>query len=109
MKALSGTGTTVTFDLANATDRAQLSVSGRTLTINPSNALIDATEYALNISAGAITDAQGLVETSRMAAAFGHEGESPELPHWVRAWIAAEAARPWPPMQDNGPDARIAA
>lgn len=24
-------------------------------------------------------------------------GESPELPPWVRAWIEADATRPWPP------------
>ncbi|SDJ68932.1 acyl-CoA thioesterase [Aliiruegeria lutimaris] len=57
----------------------------------------------------AITDAKGLVETARVAEAFGHDGKSPELPDWVRAWIDAEAARPWPPMQDDAPDTRIAA
>ena len=33
--------------------------------------------------------------------ALGHPGlAAPPLPGWVRAWIEADAARPWPPMQD---------
>ncbi len=47
----------------------------------------------------AITDRNGLVETAKVAEAFGHDGDSPGLPEWVRAWIAAEDKRPWPPMQ----------
>ena len=57
----------------------------------------------------AITDANGLVGTARVADAFGYSGESPALPDWVRAWITAEAVRPWPPMQEEVADARIAA
>jgi acyl-CoA thioesterase FadM len=45
----------------------------------------------------AITDAQGLVGTGRVAAAEGIEPTSPPLPGWVAAWCEAEAHRPWPP------------
>ena len=57
----------------------------------------------------AITDRNGLVEISKVAEAFGHEGPSPELPDWVEAWIAAEAERPWPPMQGDAATPEIAA
>ena len=57
----------------------------------------------------AITDRNGLVRTERVAEAFGHDGERPPLPAWVQAWIAAEAERPWPPMQDLPEPAEIAA
>jgi len=45
----------------------------------------------------AVTGRAGIVPTDRVMAAMGLEGESPELPCWVRAWIAADAERPWPP------------
>jgi hypothetical protein len=48
----------------------------------------------------AITDRSGLVPTARVADAAGTDPVSPPLPDWVRGWIAADAARPWPPMQD---------
>lgn len=40
---------------------------------------------------------RGLVDPAEMAGALGLPRESPPLPEWVREWIAAEAARPWPP------------
>lgn len=39
----------------------------------------------------------GLVAPGEVMAALGHTGPAPALPDWARAWIAAEAARPWPP------------
>ncbi len=57
----------------------------------------------------AITDRNGLVETARVAEAFGYTAERPILPGWVRAWIDAEGQRPWPPMQENEFPAEIAA
>ena len=45
----------------------------------------------------AVTGPEGIVPPPRVAEAMGHDGASPELPDWVRAWIAAEATRPWPP------------
>lgn len=45
----------------------------------------------------AVTGRDGIVPTERVLAAMGVPGESPDLPGWVRAWIDAEAQRPWPP------------
>ncbi|APX22080.1 MAG: thioeseterase [Rhodobacteraceae bacterium] len=47
---------------------------------------------------GAVTDRNGIVTTDRIMAAMGHEATSPELPEWVRLWLEAEDARPWPPQ-----------
>ena len=40
---------------------------------------------------------RGIVPPAEMAAALGLPEESPDLPGWVRAWIEADAQRPWPP------------
>ena len=49
----------------------------------------------------AATDAQGILPPQKLVAAMGRaQTESPPLPDWVHAWIAADAHRPWPPMQD---------
>jgi acyl-CoA thioesterase FadM len=45
----------------------------------------------------AVVDADGIVDTDRVAASLGHGDWNPELPPWVRAWSDAEALRPWPP------------
>jgi acyl-CoA thioesterase FadM len=45
----------------------------------------------------AVTDVKGIVPTSKVADALGIEEELTDLPDWVRAWIDAEALRPWPP------------
>ena len=47
----------------------------------------------------AITSAGGIVPPSRALAARGQQMESPALPGWVTAWIAADAERPWPPAR----------
>jgi acyl-CoA thioesterase FadM len=47
----------------------------------------------------AITGGRGIVPTAEVARALGLPERSPPLPGWVAAWIAAEAERPWPPMQ----------
>lgn len=47
----------------------------------------------------AVTDGKGIVPTEKVIAALGYEGLVPELPGWVRAWIAADAERPWPPAR----------
>ena len=41
---------------------------------------------------------RGIVPPSEMAVALGLPGDSPALPVWVRAWIDADAERPWPPQ-----------
>ena len=46
----------------------------------------------------AVSDRSGIVPSARVLAAMGHPEPSPDLPPWVRAWVAAEAGRPWPPM-----------
>ena len=46
----------------------------------------------------AITSKAGIVDPAKAAQALGHSGISPDLPGWVRAWIGAEAERPWPPQ-----------
>ena len=45
----------------------------------------------------AIVGSAGIVPPSQAMAAMGLPVESPPLPDWVQAWIAAEALRPWPP------------
>lgn len=47
----------------------------------------------------AIVSKAGMVSPADMAAALGESPESPALPDWVEAWIAAEATRPWPPAR----------
>jgi len=50
----------------------------------------------------AFTDARGLVRMDRAASVLSLP-DPPPLPDWTKTWIAAEAARPWPPMQDDAP------
>jgi acyl-CoA thioesterase FadM len=45
----------------------------------------------------AVTDSGGIVSTNRVKDAMGVTQDSPPLPDWVQAWIAADALRPWPP------------
>ena len=45
----------------------------------------------------AITSANGIVPPAQVVRALGHDMESPPLPGWITAWIAADAERPWPP------------
>lgn len=57
LHALNGTATDVVIDLADSL--GQLSVSGSTLTINPIGNLTSLGEYAVRITAGAVTDLAG--------------------------------------------------
>jgi acyl-CoA thioesterase FadM len=45
----------------------------------------------------AVTSKAGIVPMAEVLAAMGQPVDSPPLPDWVQAWIAADAARPWPP------------
>lgn len=47
----------------------------------------------------AITDANGIVAPEKALPDMGFAGRMLTPPDWVAAWIEAEAARPWPPMQ----------
>lgn len=55
----------------------------------------DCTSHMLLRSA--VTSADGIVPPARVLTAMGQAIESPELPAWVKAWIDADALRPWPP------------
>jgi hypothetical protein len=48
----------------------------------------------------AVTGGAGIVPPAEVMAEVGVDPVSPVLPDWVEAWIAAEQARPWPPMAD---------
>ncbi|QQA42931.1 acyl-CoA thioesterase [Pelagovum pacificum] len=47
----------------------------------------------------AITSTDGIVPPARLAEAMGLPEDNPP-PDWAKAWIDAEAVRPWPPFQD---------
>lgn len=48
----------------------------------------------------AVTSKDGMVPMEEATRALDHAtGESPALPDWVAAWIAADAERPWPPLR----------
>lgn len=47
----------------------------------------------------AVTSPNGIVAPIKVAEAMGENPQSPPLAPWIKAWIAAEAERPWPPMQ----------
>ena len=41
----------------------------------------------------------GMVKPYEVIAALGYPTESPVMPDWITAWIAADAMRPWPPQR----------
>ena len=53
---------------------------------------------------------KGIVPPAQVVRAMGQDIVSPPLPDWVKAWIAADAQRPWPPVlprlapEDRGGD-----
>ena len=48
----------------------------------------------------AVTDRNGIVPAAKLAQELQFDPTPPPAPDWITAWIAAEATRPWPPMQD---------
>ncbi len=52
----------------------------------------------------AVTGVSGIVPPADFARAFGTAPQSPPLPEWIAAWAAADALRPWPPMQERPAD-----
>jgi hypothetical protein len=48
----------------------------------------------------AVTDKNGIVDTTRIMTALGSDATAPAMPEWIAAWVAADAKRPWPPQQD---------
>ncbi len=57
----------------------------------------DCTSHLLIRSA--VTSKAGIVNPENVLRALGQPVESPALPAWVQAWIAADAQRPWPPSR----------
>lgn len=50
----------------------------------------------------ALTDENGIVSPARVLKFMGQPDlASPTMPQWIDAWRAADAQRPWPPMQDG--------
>jgi hypothetical protein len=47
----------------------------------------------------AIVGKTGIVPPAELAIAAGISTASPDLPDWVKAWIKADATRPWPPQR----------
>ena len=45
----------------------------------------------------ALKSPRGTLPPAEVMVLAGEEPESPPMPDWVRAWIDAEATRPWPP------------
>lgn len=50
----------------------------------------------------AVTSRDGIVPPAQVIAELGEDPNPPAKPAWVAAWIKADAARPWPPMQLGG-------
>ncbi|WBU52741.1 acyl-CoA thioesterase [Paracoccus sp. SCSIO 75233] len=57
----------------------------------------------------AVVGPNGILPPAEAVKALGEDPESPELPDWVQAWIAADAQRPWPPVMPDDAKAAIAA
>jgi len=49
----------------------------------------------------AVTGEGGIVAPADVLAEMGHAAGSPAVPGWIAGWIAAESARPWPPMREG--------
>ncbi len=50
----------------------------------------------------AVTDRNGIVPPADVLREMGHETvTSPPMPDWIAEWCAADAGRPWPPMQET--------
>ncbi|WP_101067089.1 thioesterase family protein [Roseovarius salinarum] len=58
----------------------------------------DCTSHVLYRSA--VTGPGGIVPPAQVMQEMGLDAASPPAPDWIAAWIAAEAQRPWPPMQE---------
>lgn len=59
----------------------------------------DCANHMLLRSACTARGGRGIVPPAEVGAVLGLPPDSPPLPGWVRAWIEAEAERPWPPHE----------
>jgi acyl-CoA thioesterase FadM len=66
----------------------------------------DGTTCSAALVRAGITSRGRLVSVPTVLEAAGLTGWDPELPAWVRSWIEADDARPWPPDEDR-PGARV--
>ena len=48
----------------------------------------------------AITGKEGIIPPVEAIKQMGKPIDTPAMPKWIAAWIAADMQRPWPPMQD---------
>lgn len=48
----------------------------------------------------AFTSRNGIVAPAQVIAELSPATDSPALPDWVQAWVAADSERPWPPARD---------
>jgi hypothetical protein len=48
----------------------------------------------------AVTAKRRAISPTCVAKALNHNPISPPMPDWMKAWIAAEDKRPWPPMSE---------
>jgi len=48
----------------------------------------------------AVTGPGGIIPPRDVMAELGAKQDTPVMPKWVAAWIAADEERPWPPMQE---------
>lgn len=48
----------------------------------------------------AVTGKDGIVPPAEVMTEVGQDLATPDAPGWLQAWVAADAQRPWPPMQE---------
>lgn len=49
----------------------------------------------------AVTGKNGIIAPAKVFDHVGRDATPPEMPAWVKAWINADAKRPWPPEIDG--------
>ncbi|SPH19664.1 hypothetical protein ASD8599_00399 [Ascidiaceihabitans donghaensis] len=52
----------------------------------------------------AVLENRKAIDPARVAEGLGRDPVSPPFPDWIKAWVDADAQRPWPPMQDPAQD-----
>jgi acyl-CoA thioesterase FadM len=52
----------------------------------------------------AVTNSGKIVPPHKIWEELGADAKMPDLPDWVKAWIIADATRPWPPQDPTTPN-----